>query len=518
MTSYSLNSIATAKTDGLAMQTVWLTGARIIALFSSVMLPIVLVRLFSQTEFGVYKQAFQILSTAVSLFGLQVASSIYYFIPREPRKRPQVAMNVLVFYGVIGLLVALFCALYPRWITMIFKSDDLVADIPMLGLAILLWLISSNLESFVLVNREARLASLFFVIVNVTKPTLLVGSALLFGTIRALILAAVVQGALQCVIMLTYVYRRFGPFWQGFDRQLFQAQIASALPFGLGGLAYTAQNDLHNYFVSHYFDAAAFAIYSVGCFQLPLLTALFDAVDMVLNPEAARLQEGGSTKRLVTVWLNAIRGLALCFVPVCAWLFVMRREVIVSLFTERYVGAVPIFAINIFSLLLWFPNGAIVRAFSELRYFRFKLYFVLLPLSCVALYFGIQTAGLIGAITATVVVRFLDVAFTSLTVSRSLGLKRRDFPTAEIIRIGASVGIAALFTFFVRVILESLPLIIRLGICSAVFWIVYLTTALLTGAVSAEEKSKIRSFISELYRRRLLRIDVSPETEGSRVP
>ena len=186
MTSYSLNSIATAKTDGLAMQTVWLTGARIIALFSSVMLPIVLVRLFSQTEFGVYKQAFQILSTAVSLFGLQVASSIYYFIPREPRKRPQVAMNVLVFYGVIGLLVALFCALYPRWITMIFKSDDLVADIPMLGLAILLWLISSNLESFVLVNREARLASLFFVIVNVTKPTLLVGAALLFGTIAAM--------------------------------------------------------------------------------------------------------------------------------------------------------------------------------------------------------------------------------------------------------------------------------------------------------------------------------------------
>jgi len=51
-----------------------------------------------------------------------------------------------------------------------------------------------------------------------------------------------------------------------------------------------------------------------------------------------------------------------------------------------------------------------------------------------------------------------------------------------------------------------------------VFGIVYLTAALLTGAVSAEEKSKIRSFITELYRTRFLGIGMSPETEGSRVP
>src|SRR5439155_23240459 len=99
MTSYSLNSIATAKTDGLAMQAIWLTGGRVIAFIASVMLPIVLVRLLSQTELGVYKQAFQILATAVSLFGLQVASSIYYCIPRDPLKRPQASSNGLFLYG-----------------------------------------------------------------------------------------------------------------------------------------------------------------------------------------------------------------------------------------------------------------------------------------------------------------------------------------------------------------------------------------------------------------------------------
>src|SRR5205814_7174290 len=111
----------------------------------------------------------------------------------------------------------------------------------------------------------------------------------------------------------------------------------------------------------HYFEPAQFAIYSVGCFQLPLLTAFFDAVDTVLSPEAARLQNQGSYKRLINVWLNAIRVLSFCSVPVCVFLFVLRREFIVMLFTKNYLESAPIFAVNLLNLLLWIPNGAVLR-------------------------------------------------------------------------------------------------------------------------------------------------------------
>ena len=69
-------------------------------------LPLVLVRVLSQSDFGLYKQAFQVITTMLTLLGLQVALSIYYFLPRYPDRKPHVVMNVLVFYAALGSAMA----------------------------------------------------------------------------------------------------------------------------------------------------------------------------------------------------------------------------------------------------------------------------------------------------------------------------------------------------------------------------------------------------------------------------
>src|SRR5436190_627957 len=188
-----MNSTQKSKKDGLVTQAMWLTVAKCIGIAMTLITPLVLVRRLSQNEFGLYKQTFQILTTFVSLLGLQVVASVYYFMPREPQKKPQVAMNVLLFYGVLGSVVALSFASFPRWITMIFRSDDLVPGVPLLGAAVLLWLVSSSLEGFMLTNGEARLASVCVVVIQLAKAILLILAAVLFGSIRAIVLAAVIQ-------------------------------------------------------------------------------------------------------------------------------------------------------------------------------------------------------------------------------------------------------------------------------------------------------------------------------------
>src|SRR2546427_13034681 len=117
-------------------------------------------------------------------------------MPRS--KKPEVAMNIIVFYGLLGSLAALLCAFWPRWITIVFRSDDLVPAIPILGIAILLWLVSSAFDGFMLVNGDSRLVSVVYVIIQFIKTILFIGASLLFGNIRAIVLAAVLQGALQC--------------------------------------------------------------------------------------------------------------------------------------------------------------------------------------------------------------------------------------------------------------------------------------------------------------------------------
>src|SRR5215813_14684569 len=142
--------------SGFARRAAWLTTANSIAFGLSFIAPLLLVRTLSQTEFGVYKQAFQILMSAISALNLQVASTAYYFMPREPEKKLQVTVNVLAFYSAVGALVAALFIFYPECALLVFKSGELVTHMPLLGVTILLWLVSSNLEVIPLALGDVR--------------------------------------------------------------------------------------------------------------------------------------------------------------------------------------------------------------------------------------------------------------------------------------------------------------------------------------------------------------------------
>src|SRR5215813_14618388 len=71
----------------LTKRAAMLAAARIVAFAMTIPLPLVLVRTLSQSEFGLYKQIFQILMTVLALAGLQVNMSVLYFLPRNPDKK-----------------------------------------------------------------------------------------------------------------------------------------------------------------------------------------------------------------------------------------------------------------------------------------------------------------------------------------------------------------------------------------------------------------------------------------------
>src|SRR5262249_30598330 len=141
---------------------------------------------------------------------LQVPMSAYYFMPREPNKQLQVAMNIVVFYLLIGLLVALVFAAHPTWITYIFNNPALDEYIPLLGVALALWLIAANIEVFPLALGDVRAASMFIVLAQISKSLILICAAVMFGSLRAILWGSIIQGMIQCAFMLGYVHFRIG--------------------------------------------------------------------------------------------------------------------------------------------------------------------------------------------------------------------------------------------------------------------------------------------------------------------
>ncbi|HKQ75640.1 MAG TPA: lipopolysaccharide biosynthesis protein [Blastocatellia bacterium] len=500
---------------GLTQRAALLMAANVVATMMSFALPLALVRTMSQAEYGLYKQAFQIMASALCLLNLQVAVSVFYFFERAPGKRLQVALNVMLFYGLVGALVFLSFLIWPNWVTLIFQGADLVPHVPLLGFAIFCWLVSTNLDAVPIAVGDVRMASALIVAFQFTKAVVMVVAGLAFGSLDAILVAAVIQGLLQIAFMVIYIRRRLGRFFVAVDWPLFREQIGNALPFGVGGIAAIVQSDMHSYFVSHYFDPAAFAIYAVGCFQLPLLSMLATSFANALNPELAKHKEVNDYQAIIELWMDVIRKLAFFFAPAFALLLVLRREFITLLFTENYSASIPIFAINLFGMLLGIAvHLHVLRLFDRLKFFRLKLYLALIPVTFGALYAGLRAGGLIGVAVAVVCVQTLDALVTLAMIIRELRMSRRDLQRlAPLLRIAAAAAAAALVTLATRFAFRQTHIMVTFLTCAAVFGLVYLITAAAFGALSEEEKASL-SNLWEVLLRKGARFRVSSATEG----
>lgn len=489
--------------DGFAARAAWLTGANILSFMLAFLTPLVIVRMLDQEEFGIYKQLFQILATVLMALNLQVGTSAYYFMPRVGTRQRQVAVNIILFYALAGLAVAVIFALWPGWTLVVFHNQEIVHHIPKLGLAIMLWLVAANLEAIPLSLGDIRAASVFIVVGQMLKSILILSAALIFQSVEAILWASIIEGLLQCVFMLGYVHRRLGSFWQPIDWSLFREQLANSLPFGSGNLVQGVQGDLHNYFVAYHFSPGTYAIYANGCFQMPLPGLLQSSFAAVLFPEVARLAAAGNHRAIVKIWLEAMRKLALLILPGCALMFVLREELIITLFTSTYAASVPIFAVYLINLaLLTVMYGAIYRVYDEFRFFGVKLHLALIPVSALALWLGISTLGLLGAVVATVSVQVLNVSICVLVAARRIGLQRADLRELRpALRTLLATVMAGLLTWLVRLSLLPAHPILILVLCSLVFATIYLILAFATGAVTKDEKVQVMDGLQKLQRR-----------------
>src|SRR5215510_10020272 len=485
----------------------WLTGANLLAFALSFLTPLVIVRVFDRQEFGTYKQLFQILTTFMTALYLQVPMSAYYFMPREPNKRLQVAMNIILFYLATGGLTALMFAAYPTWITYIFHNPALNEHIPLLGVALTLWLIATNVEIFPLALGDVRTASRFIVLAQISKSLIMISAALIFGSLRAILWGSIIQGVIQCAFMLLYIHYRIGSLRvrldELFDWSLLRKQLSNSLPYGGGSTAQTLQVDLHNYFVSHYFSAASFALYSNGCFQVPLVSLLQSSFRDALTPEVARLEASGDYRAIIQTWLNAMRRLSFVILPACALLFVVRRDLIVTLFTEAYADSAQVFSIYLIVLMTQVVlTSSIMRSIADFKYFRLKFNLAQIPLACVALYAGVKLGGLVGAAAATACLRVFDLAVCVTAICRKLGVKRKDLKQlAPIANAAPAIVVAMVASSAVKTLIAPAHSIIILAACTVVFAFIYIVGALLFGALTPEDQDAIYKQAKRLSRK-----------------
>ena len=484
----------------LTARALWLLVAKIFGFGLSIALPLLLVRRLSQSEFGLYKQAFLVVGTAVAMLPLGFQMSAFYFLAREKERQGEIVLNILLFHILTGGLGALALIGFPGLLTTLFHSNDVVNYAPLIGAVIFFWVASSYLEIISVAHQEARLSTVFIISSQLTKTLLLLLAAITFGSVRALIYAALVQGIVQTVILLIYLSSRFPRFWAKFDWSVLRMQLSYAAPYAVGGLLFALLMDLPNYFVANQFDAASYAIYAIGVFNIPLVGMLSESVGSVMIPQMSLLQKQGDYREIIALAARVTRKLALVYLPLYAFLIVMGREFLTALFTRQYASSWPIFAINLTLLpLSIFISDPIMRAFAEHRRFLPKLYTLLVALLFGSLWFGTSRYGLIWAISSVVGVSIIGRTATLTKVFTILHVRWRDIVLLrDVGKIAIAAAVSGIATAFVRMASNGLPPLSMLAGCALFFGVVFLASVLLLGVPTIEERNYFKRKLSRL--------------------
>src|SRR3954449_11566545 len=84
----------------LTKQAGWLLIAKVVGFVLSFAVPLIVVRVLDQKEFGLYKQIFLMMGTAVPLLTLVFYMNVFYFLPRMPAAGPKIVLNVLIVHAI----------------------------------------------------------------------------------------------------------------------------------------------------------------------------------------------------------------------------------------------------------------------------------------------------------------------------------------------------------------------------------------------------------------------------------
>lgn len=462
--------------------TLVLIGGRALAFVVTFFIPVVLARIFDQATFGTYRQIFLIYATVYSLATFGMADSLFYFLPGAGGRGGPYVANALLFLAVSATLWAAGLWVAAPRIADALSNPALTSHMGLAALFIALSLVAAPLEMVMIARKRHLSAALAYGSSDLLRAACLLVPAAVFGGLRGLLLGAVAFASCRVAATLLYVRRAFVSALR-LQGPAFRAQLAYIGPFGVAVVLDILQTTYHQYAVSHYFDAAAFAVYSVGCLTIPFVDLVLGPAGNVMMVRMSEARAAGRPDLTLSIWHDTTRKLVLFVAPLVGLSIVTAPALIVLLFTARYAASVPIFMIWSVGIL-WSAliTDGVLRVHADTRFILVQNA-VKLAVNVLLMSFFISTFALPGAVLVTLAAtavakiaalaragKLMGVGLAGLLPWRSLGVVCAAAALAAIPALLVPPGLPPLVVLLARGVAYTGAyglLVVRLGGLSA---------------------------------------------------
>lgn len=357
-------------TRTLSYQVGILTFGRVAAYMVLFFVPLVNVRTLSQNDYGVYRQFWLLFETLSAIFIMSFPNSLFYYLPRaETHKEKSIYVTqTLVFLVVMGFL---------SWgaygVLHAVLREGLGAVVEQYFWAFCLFtlftMVSRYMDSLFVADRQPGRQSIYHMVTNILQALLVILLSWYTRDITLMVWGLTGFSFLKFLFTILYTRSAYGISLRFISMHSIQEQFSYALPLGLSSIVLILFTQTDKYIITHYMGSAAFAIYSVGAFQVPFVNIIRGSVTNITFPLMSELQKQGKYAEIVDLYQRATLKTSVLFYPIFVFLAVSAKEFITILFTQQYAEAAPVFALY----LLLFVRSS-VETGSILMIFRKNIF------------------------------------------------------------------------------------------------------------------------------------------------
>lgn len=481
-----------------------LAVGHILAGLTEVIAPLIIVRLLGKTEVGVLTSLLLINTTITMVLTLGLPGTLAFHLPTRSRgERRAIAGRmgrlllslgfgaVLVQLLIAGLSAAEVLETEVRLHYLIALAGLPLGDLPMRMLPNLL----------VIEDRDRAAAS--------TSIIRSLGMSL--GTLVPLALGASVWtvmlvlsgvGLVFGLTTLFFFYRVYRDTPRAPTDLSVRGMINFALPVGVTELISNINNRFDRFLIIP-LGAIAYAEYTAGSWQVPIIPSLAYAVGVAYGPRFSELFKENRLKEAVDVWREQASKTALLVVPIALVFVVAAEETITLLFTADYVNGASVlrfYALMTMGRITAF--GTILVAAGKPKYvFRAALIaFMSNVVISVPLVWWI---GFNGPALGTMLAFIPMVCGYTWYIGKAAGVPFRDvFPLGAWFKVVLTALPAVAVAVFFKFNVETTPLWALLSE-AAIVLLGFALVGSLTGLISREEWRFLREYVLlKAFRRR----------------
>ncbi|MCI0452870.1 MAG: oligosaccharide flippase family protein [Candidatus Latescibacteria bacterium] len=314
--------------------------------------PLVNVRTLTVDEYGYYKQFWLIYETVTPIVILGFSRSLLYFLPRieEPEKRSAYITQTVMFLAMSSVVAILIYAVMARtlgeglgeaarsffWRLCFFTFFTVTTD---------------YMETLFVAQKKPVTQSVYHAAVWGLQAVVVIAASYFSRDVSTIIWALTFFAMIRFFFAIAYTHVNFRLSLGFVSKASIAEQASFAIPVGLTGIVLLLLTQTDKFIINSFLGRQAFAVYSVGAFQVPLAGVIQTSVGNVTLPLLAQYQSVGDFAAMKDLWRRSLMKTTLFFFPAFVFLEVTARPFITILFTEEYADAAPVFMVYLLLFL-----------------------------------------------------------------------------------------------------------------------------------------------------------------------